>query len=168
MKIDPFKLTEACEREGAALALPAGVNGAAVLQALAEVESSYGANAVPKHEPAYDRGGRYFSPTLARGWGSWAACSYGPFQVMFPVFLELGIHVTPVSACDLEPGAKAAAGIIAKRIKRQIPDGADAETVVRTIGDAYNSGNARDKNVPTAYCDKLWAAYRRRAARYAP
>lgn len=167
MKVDPFVLTEACGRAGKALALP-GVIGRVLLEAIAEVESSYGANAVPKYEPAYDRGGRYFSPTLAKGWGAWAACSYGPFQVMFPVFLEMGLHVTPITASDPDFGAEAAARLINRRFASQVPADASAEKTVKIIGDAYNSGTSRDKNVPVSYCDKLWAAYQRRAVRYAP
>ena len=67
--------------------LPAGIDGATLLMALAGNESSYGANVTPRHEPAFDVGGIYGSspeqaPLLAK-YGSAAACSYGPWQLMF-------------------------------------------------------------------------------------
>jgi len=67
--------------------LPDGVDGSTLLMALAGNESSYGANVTPRHEPAFDVGGICGSspeqaPLLAK-YGSAAACSYGPWQLMF-------------------------------------------------------------------------------------
>ena len=67
--------------------LPEGVDGAQLLWAIAGVESSFGADCTPRHEPAYDCGGKYAThspmPTLLDVYGSAAAYSYGPWQVMF-------------------------------------------------------------------------------------
>lgn len=72
--------------------LPAGVDGATLLWAIAGVESGFGVNCTPRHEPAYDKGGRYSThapmPGLLENFGSDAACSYGPWQMMlcnFPI-----------------------------------------------------------------------------------
>lgn len=66
--------------------LPAGVNGVQLLWAIAGVESSFGADCAPRHEPAYDRGGKYAThspmPQLLDVYGRAAACSYGPWQVL--------------------------------------------------------------------------------------
>jgi hypothetical protein len=80
-------VAEVCRQLGPTLKnLPPGVNGATLLWAITGNESSFGANCTPKHEPAYDVGGRYASspyqaPLLVK-FGSAAACSYGPMQVM--------------------------------------------------------------------------------------
>lgn len=63
------------------------VDMAQLMWALAGNESSFGVNLTPRHEPAYDVGGVYgqglvMGPLLAK-WGSRAACSYGPWQLMF-------------------------------------------------------------------------------------
>ena len=69
------------------IGLPAGIDGAQLLWAISGNESSFGANCTPRHEPAYDVGGRYGSNAvmvpLLTEWGSAAACSYGPLQLMF-------------------------------------------------------------------------------------
>ena len=67
--------------------LPAGIDGAQLLWAISGNESSFGANCAPRYEPAYDVGGRYGSgpvmKPLLEKFGSAAACSYGPLQLMF-------------------------------------------------------------------------------------
>jgi hypothetical protein len=57
-----------------------------LLWAFSGVESSFGANSVPKHETAYCYGGRWFDGPKTKLWGCWAHCSYGSWQVMFPAF----------------------------------------------------------------------------------
>jgi len=65
--------------------LPPGIDGAQLLWAMSGNESSFGANCTPRHEPAFDVGGVYETAMmpLLRKFGSAAACSYGPLQLMF-------------------------------------------------------------------------------------
>lgn len=80
-------VAEACRQFGLTLKnLPPGIGGAQLLWAITGNESSFGADCVPRHEPAYDFGGTYASSpdqaSLLERFGSAAACSYGPLQVM--------------------------------------------------------------------------------------
>ena len=67
--------------------LPPGIDGAQLLWAISGNESSFGSDCTPRHEPAFDVGGIYgdnavMKPLLEK-FGSAAACSYGPWQIMF-------------------------------------------------------------------------------------
>lgn len=132
---------------------PDGVNGFAVLWAIGGVESSFGSNAVPKHENAYDWGGRYASGDLLRKHGSLAACSLGPWQVMYPnVHLITNGEVAPLHM--YEP----ATALIATTMwmQRVINNGANT---IEKIADAWNSGSHRDGFVPHDYIRKVKAIY---------
>jgi hypothetical protein len=65
-----------------------------LLWGIAGVESSFGLNCSPRHEPGYCYGGRYFNPVASRAWGCLAHCSFGPWQVMFANF---PVGVSPLS-----------------------------------------------------------------------
>lgn len=154
-----------CDYYGKGLVLPIGISGVALFKALADVESSYGRMSLPRHEPGYDWGGKYAVPNLLRQYGGWAACSYGPWQVMYAVIREVGLDVNPLQAAqDASVSAGAAMRLINKRIVKQIPSGCSIDVAVRTIGDAYNSGTSLDSNVPARYTEKLLAAYDARVA----
>lgn len=62
------------------------IDGPTLLWAMSGRESSFGRNMKPRHEPAYDSGGRYSKNNeIVNGlkkWGSAFACSYGPLQIM--------------------------------------------------------------------------------------
>ena len=152
-----------CDYYGKSLVLPIGLDGVALFKAIADVESSYGTMALPRHEKAYDWGGRYATPNLLRQYGSWAAHSYGPFQVMYPTIREMGLDVTPLAAAqDATVSAGAACRLINKRLIKQIPTGCTIDVAIRTIGDGYNSGTAMDSVVPERYIEKLQSAYQAR------
>lgn len=78
-----------CQKYGPQLRpLPDAVDGARIMLAIAAVESGAGMNCGPRHESAYDVNGGFWrlSPTqqqLVREFGSAAACSYGPWQMMY-------------------------------------------------------------------------------------
>lgn len=128
-------------------------NAAWLLGALAEVESTFGTNNVPRYEKAYDEGGIYYrrSPEVrARHvrWGDWAHCSYSSFQVMFHTACELGFRGTPL---DLWKDEVAIFWVIEFIRKRAIEKGAKT---LSEIFDAYNSGTHRDRIVPEEYIAK--------------
>lgn len=77
-----------CKKYGPLLNMPpgSGVDGAKFMAAIAGCESSFGKNPTPRHEPTYDKGGEYAENPpqneLLAHWGSAAAYSYGPWQMM--------------------------------------------------------------------------------------
>lgn len=159
-RIPAPQLDEACVYHGGRLTIPFGLNSICVLQALADVESTYGKNAIPRYEPAYGWGGRYANRTLLKEWGAWAACSYGPFQVMFPTLQELGVHCTPMeAAADPQVTCLGAVRFIEQRVIKHFPGDCKVEDALRIIADAYNSGNPRDRIVPAEYIEKFQRAY---------
>jgi hypothetical protein len=108
----------ACAQYGPLLKVPAGLDGERVMIAIAAVESgggdvgSVGHNCGPRHEPAYESGGARWAqvamapllaqyPPIGMPPQSPAACSYGPWQMMFlnfqrcytPAQLESGLEI---------------------------------------------------------------------------
>jgi hypothetical protein len=84
----------ACRQYGGFLHAPAGLDGVKILTALAAAESgggdvkAVGHDCGPRHEPAYDVGGKVYKTStlqqeLVTRHGAAAACSYGPWQLMF-------------------------------------------------------------------------------------
>lgn len=83
-----------CRQYGPQVHVPAPLDGARLMLAIAAVESgganplAAGHNCGPRHEASYDTNGGFWrqSPTqqdLVREHGTAAACSYGPWQMMF-------------------------------------------------------------------------------------
>lgn len=71
------------------------------LFALCGVESSFGSNNVPRYEPAYGPNGLYYRRSKQlqaeyAKYGALASCSYGPWQMMYVVALELGYDRHPL------------------------------------------------------------------------
>jgi len=85
-----------------------------LLWGIAGVESSFGLNCSPRHEPGYCIGGRYLDAERTRVWGCLAHCSYGPWQVMFPHF---AFGVSPLSLMWETDGRVAAENCLVGAIK---------------------------------------------------
>jgi hypothetical protein len=120
------------------------ISGAQLLFALAGRESSFGKNCKPRHEPAYDWGGKYarepFQNDLLVLYDSEAAKSYGPWQIM----LCNAVGWKPRElAEDLEHAAVATIGFIRRQVL-----GAQKARTLEQIADTYNSGNYRDRVTP--------------------
>lgn len=128
-------------------------SGVRVLAAIAEVESSFGHFSLPRHEKSFDVGGPYFKKDLWTAWGSWAACSYSSFQIMFPVAVELGYRGSPTTLWDDEVAIHWVIEYIRKRI---LDRGCDN---LHDFADAYNSGSFRDAFVPQSYIAKFLSSY---------
>ena len=131
----------------------------ALLATLAEIESAFGLLALPKHEPAFDYGGKFCNHELWLRWGAWSACSYSSFQIMFVTAHELGFTGSPVHLCDDETAIHWVLEYIRKRI---IDRGC---TSIEQFADAYNSGSFKDSFVPTEYVQKFVAIYEGIAAK---
>lgn len=119
-------------------------------------ESSGGYNNRSKHESAYDVGGKYYKGQqreLCREYGEAAACSYSSFQLMFICFYEMGFTPTPLEAGN----DRYALPVVIKFFNKRIFKNGTANDVnfLALAGDAYNSGNWKDKYIPKDYIAKL-------------
>lgn len=132
---------------------PSAIDPLALVGAFAEVESAFGEFALPRHEPAYDRGGKYFSRDLWRQWGSWAACSYGSWQIMYPVAVELGFSGSPMDLWDDLVGVHWMVEYVKQRAFNR------GATALSEIADCYNTGSFRDAMFPNVYVNKFHLAY---------
>jgi hypothetical protein len=117
--------------------LPAGVDGAQLLWGIAGVESGFGVNCTPRHEPAYDAGGRYAThaplPALLAQFGAAAACSYGPWQVLL---CNLPAGTTPDAAqTDLETMAANSVLFLNRLLREWKPAN------LEQIGQCWNAGH---------------------------
>jgi hypothetical protein len=91
VNVAPEIIAALCRKHGPDLLTPAKWQGTPLdkvrlLWGLAGVESSFGLNCSPRHEPGYCYGGHHFNPVASREWGCLAHCSFGPWQVMFADF----------------------------------------------------------------------------------
>lgn len=142
------------------------LNRKALLIALAKNESSFGKNIGPRYEKAYDKGGYYFqkSPLLRMQhakYGQDVAKSYGPFQIMYIVALELGYEFNdpPAGLADFDTNTYFAVQYINRRALRKAVGISD-------IFDSYNSGSCKDGNIPHAYIEKGLQRYEDAASEY--
>ena len=156
MRVDPVRLDIVTEELGlVCTVLDEVFSGIPLLRAIADVESSYGVNSNPRHEPAYCRGGRYHNHILTDVFGCAAHCSYGPWQVMYQTARELGFTGTPDELANPETNCLYAVRYLNARAAKA--------TTLEQLARCYNGGNIHAKAVPQSYIDKLTAAYRKRA-----
>ena len=154
---DRSEIAAACREYGPAIVgLPAGIDGAQLLWAMSGNESSFGANCLPRHEPAFDVGGVYgngpvMKPLLAK-FGSMAAFSYGPWQLMF---CNAPNDYTPNSFNSLDKSAHATVAFLNKLIARWKPAN------LAEIGECWNGGQVMNHLIPavSAYVQKLTSNY---------
>ena len=143
LKIDPSQVAE--------------LQGKYVMAAIAMNESSLGANCTPRHEPAWDTGGIYAGnpqqQDLLREFGSAAAMSYGPWQLMFyncPGYSPDQLLKDP-DAC-----ARCFLAYFNGYVQRK-----GAVTLLQ-IGQVYNGGHVFGEEVPQdvkEYTDRLATNY---------
>ena len=136
MAFPTYTIVALCQKYGPSLKLPPGIDGAKLLYALAGNESSFGANCTPRHEPAYDVGGHYADSSVCRPllaqFGSAAACSYGPWQLL----LANAPQCTPT---ELMSDADAACAATVAFLNSYVLGLRKAQTVAQ-IAEIYNSG----------------------------
>lgn len=137
------QIADACRKAGAAnsLTLPMGLDLTQLLWAICGNESSFGANCNPRHEPAFDVGGNYAqAPAMAallEKYGSHAACSYGPMQVML---VNAPAGYTPQSFDDVDASIKAGLFALSNLVIHWQPKS------LPEIGGCYNGGNPHALN----------------------
>ena len=145
-------LAAACKQFGTQVGpLPIGVKGAQLLWALAGVESSYGRNCQPRHEPAYDHGGTYAThlpmPTLLKRYPYEGACSFGPFQLLL---CNAPLSYGPSSFDNLTLATQPAVSYLNLLLRRYQPK------TLAEIGECWNAGHVTPDPI---YERKLAAAY---------
>lgn len=152
------QIADVCRAWGIHLHVDDTINGPRLLWALSGCESSFGLNATPRHEPAYDAGGAYAANAemakLLAEFGSAAACSYGPWQILL-------VNCQPGTSPDDMLRAERCAMETVSFINRVILDHEHARTV-KEIAEAYNSGKWRWQEVPPGverYADDCLSYY---------
>lgn len=144
------------------------VNAPALLSAICDNESSFGADCNPRLEASYLRGsvrkylgidssgapGRWYSPDSWAAWGINSACSHGPTQIMGAVLWDLGYREHPDNLYR-DPVVAIIWTI------RYLTARAAGATTVEQMGDAYNSGSFRDRFQPVGYMHSLRINYDR-------
>lgn len=132
------------------------LDGIRLMIAISFNESTFGANCGPRHEPAYDNGGSYATGgqiALLSTYGSAAACSYGPWQMMFGNF----VNATPT---QLLTSLDACAQQFVRFFNSYVIHGHHAASI-SDIGQIWNGGHVSANPSPgvMAYCTKLQTAY---------
>ena len=157
MNFDKEEIAAACKEYGPQIVgLPEGVDGAQLLWAMSGNESSFGANCLPRHEPAFDVSGVYgngpiMKPLLEK-FGSMAAFSYGPWQIMF---CNAPSDYTPDSFNSLDKASHATVAFLNKLIARWNPAN------LAEIGECWNGGHVMKTMIPmvASYVQKLTVNY---------
>jgi hypothetical protein len=155
----------ACEFYGDQLAVTAPLDGVKVMIAIAAVESGggdvkfIGNDCGPRHEPAYEANGAAWAqkamapllavyPPIGAPPQSPAACSYGPWQMMFCNF----VSATPA---ELESNLDLCARNFLRFFNAYVIGSQKAKTLA-DIGEVWNMGH---KGPDPAYVAKLQIAY---------
>ncbi len=131
------QVADICRTYGPRLApLPNNVDGAQLLWAISGNESSFGTNCAPRHEAAFDVGGIYgggavMKPLLAQ-FGMSAACSYGPWQILF---CNCPAGTTPSDLDNLDKAAQATVEFLNKLLGRWNPQD------LAGIAECWNAGH---------------------------
>lgn len=157
------------------------INARALLTAIAEVESKCGAYPLQSRYEAEFRKA-YVDRMNPAPWvnelrqmhgGDRIATSYGLTQIMALVAYELGMpsHRPPedlylpyvclywtVELLNKRTMPNAFLATMGMGVHRPRGGGIEQE-FIEAIADAYNSGSARDGNVPSEYVNKIWKAY---------
>lgn len=152
----------ACQQYGPQLKVPAGLDGVKLMQAIATVESSFGVNCGPRHEPGYDVGGSvwrhsqaqqdlvrlYPSPPDSAVPESPAAMSYGPWQTML-------VNCRSNSPEAMNTDLDACASVFVSEFNSYVIGVCKAASLDE-IGECWNAGHITPD---PAYTAKLEAAY---------
>lgn len=150
-------ILRAIDQEAANLLVTGPFDRRAILAAFTDIESGpWGARGeAGLFEDRYYRGGRYYRAhviDLVHRYESLAACSYGPWQVLFPTAWEYGYRGHPVGLLDPVVCAVYAVKILNDRVKNKGD--------LASYADGYNTGNDRDRILPASnYTEGLIAAY---------
>lgn len=126
-----------------------GIDHVKLLLAIAGKETSFGADNRSRYERAYDDDGLYgrqskYLQSLLKKYGSIAACSYGPWQIMYPTAFEHGFAGHPLELWTARDSVK----YVISYLNNVSRNGA---TTIEEYADAWNSGSFKDSNRPLDY-----------------
>ncbi len=146
----------ACANYGPQLNVPDGLDPVKVMTAIASNESTFGANCGPRREPAFDAGGVYATgaqAALVAQYGSAAASSFGPWQMLFPNFQSRDVDALHT---DLE----LLASEFVRFFNHYVMEVRKASTLAE-IGEVWNAGHVMANPGPgvQAYCRELQTGY---------
>lgn len=132
------------------------MSGSQLLLALAGRESSFGNNIKPRHEPAYDVGGRYWNDSreqreLVKLYGPLAASSFGLLQIM-------ACNARGFTPLQLATSAEDAMRASVDRLNYYVIGHQKAVTLEQ-ICDSWNTGNFKDRNIPADYIAEVKKHY---------
>jgi len=160
------------------------LNRERLLAALCMQESTGWKDRRPNYEPAFYLGGKFANAPLVNHWqtgvedalheaiGKLVASSFGPWQLMFPVAVELGFSGHPFELADPYVNIEYAIRYINTRCLDkglkglaaggdETGDGAVTEDdLVLQIADAFNSGTHLDRFKPVDYMKRVLAHYK--------
>jgi hypothetical protein len=159
MNFTPKQVSAECSALGPRVeALPPSIQGAQLLWALSGNESSFGINCGPRHEPAFDVGGQFYrtsalQQSLVAKFGSAAACSYGPWQMMF---CNAPASTVPATFDDVGNCASIILGFLNGQLKHFQPRS------LSDIGSIWNAGHIQKPLSPgvQAYANLLQLHYK--------
>ncbi len=151
--------------------MPPGIDGNALLIAIAMVETEGGRNNCPRFEVAYIPKGERFtvqgrviegtgacvnSIVLERWqkWGLASAASYGPWQILYHTAADRHYRGCPWGLWS-QAGSRP---FVVAQLERIVCKGARS---IEEVADAWNSGNHFDQIVPHRYIAKVVAEYKR-------
>lgn len=159
MNFTQAETLEQCRALGSTVGPLAGLDGATLLWALSLNESSGGINCGPRHEPAFDIGGGFYKTSpqqrvLVAQFGSMAACSYGPLQIML---CNAAPGTVPQDFNDLGKAMKISVAFLNHQLAHFKP------VTLMTIGAIWNAGSPQQNPSPgvQAYCKELGMHYDR-------
>lgn len=158
------------------------LNRERLLAALCREESTGWKDKRPNFEPAFYFKGRYGKPEIINRWqvgvepilkeavGLLAASSIGPWQIMYPVAVELGFEGAPWELADPYVNLEFAIRYINERcLKRGLKLDASGDEdkdqdvdefdLVMQIADAFNSGTHLDRWKPESYMQDVVGYY---------
>lgn len=154
MTKDTFK--KFCAYGAGLVTNPRGLDPYSLLYAIGGVESSFGSMNLPRHEKAFDFGGVYAEKELLQKYGSWAAHSYGPWQMMYTNILRSLPEPIPPQECSNPYVAIVAA---ANWLNDEVLGRRKCDLVVE-VADAWNTGNPNDQFKPAQwYTDRFQKYY---------
>ncbi len=160
-------IAKLCQQYSPMLKVPAGLDPARVLWALAGNESSFGLNSLPRHESAYCYGHEYEVRALSHRWGCASHCSYGPWQMMFSHLVTyLGETAEPFAFVfewgqsdeHFELGAHFAVKGAVAMLNQEIL-GRQGATTLDQIAKSWNHGNWRDSFDDSVYQHRAQTNY---------
>lgn len=137
------------------------LDSAAVLTALAVVESSFGAFDVMRYEPAFGPSGLYFQKSKAlqedyKIYGAAVACSFGPWQILYSTAKDYGYLGEPLDLWS----AQVSIPFVCAYLNAQYQKGANS---LGKLAQSYNSGGFTKAPPPQVqvYIDKVSVQYQR-------